>query len=166
MFRSWDALPSWPRPYQNQNRRRGWTSASCTQTPPAWWPHSDRLVGGPSGCSHRPPVGGWSAGRRIAASPLASAGWRGGGCAWRRPESGGCPPTCSRWSWPGRGCRGSSAHRLGEARGTEGWEGKNSCYFQSVQSDHQCGQCRFLVVIIVIMCGKSALRQCIRPHSS
>lgn len=103
-------------PYRNPSRRTGWTSASCTPTPLAWWPRSDRRVGGPSGCSRRRLAGGWSSGRWIAASLPASAGWRGGGCALRRPGSGGSPLTCSRWSWPGRGCRGSSAHRLGERR--------------------------------------------------
>ena len=99
-------------PHQNQNHRRGWTSASCTRTPLAWWPRWDRRVGGPLGCSHLFRAGDWSVGRRSGVFPLWSAGWRGGGCAWRRPESEGCPLTCSRLNWPEPGYHGSSAHRL------------------------------------------------------
>lgn len=98
--------------YQNQNRRRQWTSASCTQTPLARWPRWDRQVGGPLGCSHQHQVGDWWAGRQSGVSPLVSAGWRDGGCAWHQPVSGGCPLTCSWLNWPKPGYHGSSVHKL------------------------------------------------------
>lgn len=63
----------------------------------------------------------------------------------------------------------AAVHQLtgwGRREEQRGGREKNSRYGQSLRSDHQCGQCRVLVLIVVIMCGKSALRQHIRPHSS
>lgn len=119
-------------PYQNQNHRRGWTSASCTRTPLAWWPRWDRRVGGPLGCSHLFRAGDRFVGRRSGVFPLWSAGWRGGGCAWRRPESEDCPLTCSRLNWPEPGYHGSSAHRLRGGKTKRGdllfFKAKNGSY--------------------------------------
>lgn len=107
-------------PYQIQNHRRGWTSASCTRTPLAWWPHWDRRVGGPLGCSRLFRGSDWSESNRSAVFPPGSAGWGGGGCASHRPESAGCRRTCSQSSWPEPGYHGSSAHRLGGGEGGSG----------------------------------------------
>lgn len=129
-------------PHRNQNRRRGWTSASCTRTPLAWWPRWDRRVDGPLGCSHLFQGGDWLVGRQSEVFPLGNAGWRGGGCAWRRPESAGCLLTCSRLNWPEPGYHGSSAHRLGRSWGREGereggrrGQEKGTCYFFKAQME-------------------------------
>lgn len=99
-------------PYQSQNRRRGQTSASCIQTPPAWWPRWDTPGDEPWGCSRLLRACDWLVDRWNEAFPPWNAGWRDEECAWRQPGFEGCLPTYTQSSWPEPGYRDSSVHRL------------------------------------------------------